>query len=254
MQLQVADFCCILPQRAAAFKGRSLDNQFAMKQHLLLFFFALSVLSAQAQRITGYQVLPVNATANDNLKLVLAVYFGNCTNTYGYTVTRTNSVLEVKACYGNLGVAMPCTRYDTLALGRLPAGSYSVTTASYIVPVNATTGCATSTLAPITNAAGSFAVSTVLATATRSPLERWQVAPTVLATSPTVLHLSETPVLSQAFVYDVAGRVQHHFTQADLTPQQGRLALPLPSAAPGLYLLRVVDATGQTSTRRFVRQ
>lgn len=142
---------------------------------------------------TAYQVLSVNATANDNLKLVLAVYFGNCTLSYSYTFTRTNAALKVKACDGNLGVAMPCTRYDTLALGRLPAGTYSVATASYIVPLNSTTGCATSTLAPVTNATGSFSVSTVLATATRSPLERWQVAPPALATSPTVLHSPVEP-------------------------------------------------------------
>lgn len=72
--------------------------------------------------------------------------------------------------------------------------------------------------------------------------------------SPTVRHMSEAPTLSQVLVYDVTGRVQHHFSEADLTPQQGRLALPLPRAPPGLYLLRVVDVTGQTSTRRFVRQ
>jgi hypothetical protein len=76
----------------------------------------------------------------------------------------------------------------------------------------------------------------------------------VLATSPTVRHMSEAPTLSKALIYDLAGRVQQRFTKADLTQQQGSLTLPLPSAAPGLYLLRIEDATGQTSTRRFVRQ
>lgn len=223
-----------------------------MKKYVLLVLLALSGAAAQAQRITGYQLLPANATANDNLKLVLTVNFGNCTGTYGYTFTRTNSLLEVKGCYGNLGLTVLCTRYDTIALGRLPAGSYSVNTTSYLVPVNSTTGCATAPPAPLTNAVGSFTVSTVLAT--RPPLDRWHVAPTVLATAPTTLHVTEAPLLSHASVYDLAGRAQHHFTQADLTPQQGNLELRLPSAAPGLYLLRVIDATGQVSTRRFVRQ
>lgn len=73
----------------------------------------------------------------------------------------------------------------------------------------------------------------------------------MLATSPTVLHMSEAPTLSQALIYDLAGRVQQRFTKAQ---QQDSLTLPLPSAAPGLYLLRIEEATGQTSTRRFVRQ
>lgn len=90
--------------------------------------------------------------------------------------------------------------------------------------------------------------------ATRQPRAQWHVAPTMLATSATTLHVSEAPLLSQATVYDLAGRAQHRFTQADLVPQQGSLDLSLPSAAPGLYLLRVLDATGQASTRRFVRQ
>jgi hypothetical protein len=167
-----------------------------MKKHVLLVLFACWGLTAQAQRITGYQVLPANASANDQVKLVLAVYFGNCTNTYGYTFTRTNSVLEVKGCYGNLGVASPCTRYDTIALGRLPAGSYSVTTASYIVPINTNAGCATSPALSVANAAGSFTVGTVLAT--RQPLDQWHVAPTVLPTCATTLQVSEAPLLSQA--------------------------------------------------------
>ncbi|MGI4736206.1 MAG: T9SS type A sorting domain-containing protein [Janthinobacterium lividum] len=63
--------------------------------------------------------------------------------------------------------------------------------------------------------------------------------------------MSEAPTLSQALIYDLAGRVQQRFTKAQ---QQDSLTLPLPSAAPGLYLLRIEEATGQTSTRRFVRQ
>jgi len=46
--------------------------------------------------------------------------------------------------------------------------------------------------------------------------------------------MNEAPTLSKALLYDLAGRVQQRFTKADLTPQQGSLTLPLPSAAPGL--------------------
>lgn len=66
--------------------------------------------------------------------------------------------------------------------------------------------------------------------------------------------MSEAPTLSQALIYDLAGRVQQRFTKVDLAQQQGSLTLQLPNAAPGLYLLRIEEATGQTSTRRFVRQ
>jgi hypothetical protein len=65
--------------------------------------------------------------------------------------------------------------------------------------------------------------------------------------------MSEAPTLSKA-LYGLADRVQQHFTKADLAQQQNSLTLPLPSAAPGLYLLRIEDATGQTSARCFVRQ
>ena len=223
-----------------------------MQKQLLFLALLFTGWSAQAQRITGYQLLPANATSNDNLRLVLTVYYGNCSGNYGYTVTRTNSQLAIKGCYGNLGVASMCTLSDTIALGKLPAGSYSVTTGTYILPPN-TTSCATSSLSPIVNATTSF---TVLGTplAARTPLARWQLAPTVLPATAAALHLTEAPALQQAIVYDVAGREQNRFAAAELVAQQGSLWLALPPAAPGLYLLRVLDATGQASTRRFVRQ
>ena len=223
-----------------------------MPKHLLLLVLLLAGWAAQAQRITGYQLLPANATPTDNLKLVLTVYYGSCSGNYGYTVTRTNSQLALKGCYGNLGVATMCTLTDTVALGKLPAGSYSVTTDTYIMAPN-TTSCATSSLSNVVNATTSF---TVLGTtlAARQPLDRWQLAPTVLPAAAATLHLTEAPALQQAIVYDVAGREQGRFAAAALMPQNGSLELALPAAAPGLYLLRVLDASGQASTRRFVRQ
>jgi hypothetical protein len=141
---------------------------------------------------------------------------------------------------------------DTIVLGKLPAGSYSVTTGTYIIPPNMTS-CATSSLSPIANATTSF---TVLNTplAVRQTLDRWQLAPTVLPAAAATLRLTDAPTLQQAIVYDVAGREQSRFAATELLPRNGRLELILPPAAPGLYLLRLFDASGQASTRRFVRQ
>jgi hypothetical protein len=223
-----------------------------MPKSLLFLALLLAGWSAQAQQITGYKLLPTNPTPNDNLKLVLTVYYGNCSGNYGYTVTRTNSQLAIKGCYGSLGVASMCTLSDTIALGKLPAGSYSVTTGTYIMLPN-TTSCAGSSLSPIANTTTSFAVSgTPLAA--RQPLDRWQLAPTVLPAAAATLRLTEAPTLQQAIVYDVAGREQSRFTATELLPRNGGLELALPPAAPGLYLLRVFDASGQASTQRFVRQ
>ncbi|RZK52256.1 MAG: hypothetical protein EOO59_13910 [Hymenobacter sp.] len=223
-----------------------------MPKSLLLLALLLTCWSAQAQRITGYQLLPANATPNDNLRLVLTVYYGNCSGNYGYTVTRTNSQLALKGCYGSLGVTSQCTLTDTVALGKLPAGSYSVTTGTYIMAPN-TTSCATSSPSNVVNATTSF---TVLGTAlaARLPLDRWQLAPTVLPVAAATLHLADAPALQLAIVYDVAGREQRRYSAAELSPRNGNVQLALPTAAPGLYLLRVFDASGQASTRRFVRQ
>ena len=223
-----------------------------MQKTLLFLALLFTCWSAQAQRITGYQLLPANATPNDNLKLVLTVYYAGCTSNYGYTVARTNSQLAIKGCYGWLSVGSQCTTHDTIALGRLPAGSYSVSTTTYIMVPNAT-DCTGSSPSTIANATANF---TILGTAlaARQPLDRWQLAPTVLPAAAATLHLTEAPALQQAIVYDVAGREQGRFAAAALMPQNGSLELALPAAAPGLYLLRVLDASGQASTRRFVRQ
>ncbi|WP_201977428.1 T9SS type A sorting domain-containing protein [Hymenobacter rubidus] len=219
------------------------------------FFLLLLLLASQqafAQSITAYQLLPANASANDNLKLVLTVFHGGCGGNFGYSVNRTATTLAITGCYPAVVIAMPCVTYDTVRLGRLPAGSYSISTVSHIATSAA--GCDGSTITPPgqPNAVGNFTVG--LALATRAAVPIWQVAPTILPATASTLCLTNASKLQQISIYDLTGREKARFTAAELAVQSNQTQVPLPALEPAMYLLRVVDATGQTSTQRFLRQ
>jgi hypothetical protein len=222
-----------------------------MKNTLLVSCLLLiSGVAAQAQRVISYQVLPANPTPNDNVRVVLAVQYANCgffAGTYSYTLS--NNAVDIRGCYGGGGFAIGCIRYDTVGLGRLPAGTYTIASTSHIV----TTDCAT---APIRsgspNATGVLTVGAVLAT--RQPANRGQLYPTVLAATAATVQLVDATRLRQVSILDVAGREQFRFESSELAGQSDGVQLSLPNGLPGLYFLRATNVAGQISTYRFVRQ
>ena len=219
------------------------------------YFFSLLLLigqNAYSQSVTAYRLLPANATANDNLRLVLTIFYGGCTRSLGYDVVRTGSALTVKGCYPPVAIAMPCGGSDTLQLGRLPAGSYTVTTLTYYKMGTAECFQGVPRAAGPPSATGSFTV----APGAGSPAgaASWQLYPTVVSATAAVLDLTEVPALHQVSICDLTGREKAHFDASALVVHNGRTQLPLPALAPALYLLRVVDTSGVTSTQRFIRQ
>lgn len=213
----------------------------------LLFIFSSE---AHAQRVSSYEVRPANPTSMDNVRVVLAVQYANCgffAGTYSYTLS--NNALDIRGCYGGGGFAIGCTRYDTISLGRLPAGRYTITSTSYI----ATTTCATATpRAGSPNATDSFTVGTVLAT--RQPASQEQLYPTVLPSAAATIYLTNAMPLRQVSILDISGREHLRIEAPALISQSDGVRLLLPNGPSGVYFLRATNANNQISTYRFVRQ
>ena len=224
-----------------------------MKHLLLAAALVLSSLLAHAQTVTSYELLPANATANDPLKIVLTISFGGCSRAFSYTVSRVGNAIALRGCYPAVAVTMPCVRRDTVSLGQLPAGTYTVTSPSYISMTAAE--CITNSFpysSGQNSATGTFSVGTALATRTVSPA--FTVWPTVLAANTSLLTLNAPSAVRQISVCDLLGREKARFEAAQLPQQNDSLLLELPVLSPGVYLLRVLDAAGHISVRRFVRQ
>ena len=224
-----------------------------MKHLLLTAALVLSSLLAHAQTVTHYELLPANATANDPLKIVLTISFSGCSRAFGYAVSRAGNAITVRGCYPAATVAMPCWQRDTVSLGQLPAGTYTVTSPSYLS--NTAAECATSNHPYTSNqvgAAGTFSVGTALGN--RAGAAAFALWPTVLPASTATLMLSGTEAVSQISVYDLWGREKGQFEASQLLQQNGILRLTLPTLPPAIYVLRVLDAADHSSVRRFVRQ
>jgi hypothetical protein len=221
-----------------------------MKILLLAGFWLLLTQLGQAQSIVGHQVLPVNATSNTPVKLVLDVAYGNCSYSLNYGVARAGNTINISACYySGPSPTVPCTRRDTVQLGLLPSGAY---TGSIISSLASTVNnCTISTVfGPPT--ALSFTVGATLSAGRGAPL--WQLSPTVVPPTASMLSLTGASQLQQIRIYDLAGREQARFETSTLLAHGNEVHLPLPALAPALYLLRIVDTNGQTSTKRFIRQ
>ena len=219
------------------------------------YFFLLLLLIGQhtrAQTVTAYRLFPANATANDNLKLVLTIFYGGCTRSFGYTVVRSGTALAITGCYPAVAITMPCGGSDTIQLGRLPAGAYTVTTTSHVAMTAADCPTSTALAAGQPNAPGFFTVG--LAAAIRAPAPTWHFSPTVLPATASVLDLTDAPALPQVSIYDLSGREKAHYEASALINHNGHTQIPVPNLAPALYLLRLTDETGHVSTQRFVRQ
>lgn len=223
-----------------------------MKTSLLLLLLVLASPLVHAQAVLAYQLLPAAPTANDNLKLVFDMFYGSCSSPrVSYGVTTASNVLSIRGCVRIAGVAMPCSRYDTVQLGRLPAGNYTAVYASYLPrPDCAINGNAVHL--PGTDTTFHFTVR--LALAARTPAASWHVSPTVLPAGATELTLTTARPLQQISIYDVTGREQWRVSPAQKGTQPEGIRLSLPPLVPALYLLRIVDQNGQTSTQRFIRQ
>jgi hypothetical protein len=217
------------------------------------FCFLLLLLAQQvyAQNVTAYKILPVNASANDNLKLVLTVAHGGCGGYFSYSVTRSGNALAVRGCYPAVVIAMPCVTSDTVQLGQLPAGTYTVSATSYVAQTR--NDCPGNLVAPgPPSAPGSFTVGRALAS--RPAAATWTLSPTVVPATATSLALSGAAALQQVAIYDLSGRQVTCYAVAAPPTLNGSPQVPLSGLAPALYLLRVTDKNGHTSTQRFIRQ
>ena len=180
------------------------------------------------------------------------MFYGGCGGNFGYSFVRSGNSLAIKGCYSTATVAMPCSSSDTIQIGRLLAGAYTVTATSYLAmtPANC---LSTSFVAPgQPNTTGSFTVGVALASCT--PVPKWQFSPTILPATTSTLYLTNASLLQWVQVYDLTCHEEAYFDASVLVVQNSTTQVPLPNLAPAFYLLRAMNEADRVSTQRFVRQ
>ena len=221
-----------------------------MKKILLFGFLLCAGLAASGQgTITSYQLLPASASATGSLQLVLNMRLANCHRYPSYQVTQNNNVLYVQCCLSGPAPAIPCNVSDTVQVGQLPSGTYTLAHAFSFGSGPGT--CFTANPWP-PDTLGTITVSSSLATRPAAPT--WQAWPTILPATATSLSLTAASPLRQLAIFDLTGREVAHFGPTKLQVANGPVLLPLPTLPPAVYVLRATDATGRTSVQRLIRQ
>ena len=99
-------------------------------RYLFTFLLTLTAKLAQAQccpYVQPVQVLPANPTDSDDIRLVFRATTGGSGSKISTSFSRTGNNFTFTGCYFNGFPAMPKGYVDTVQVGRLPAGSYSIT-------------------------------------------------------------------------------------------------------------------------------
>ena len=96
----------------------------------MFFLLALTARLAQAQccpYVRPVEVLPANPTATDEIRLVFQAATGNAGQEISALLSRVGNSFTFTGCYYSGFLTMPQSYVDTVRVGRLPAGSYTVT-------------------------------------------------------------------------------------------------------------------------------
>jgi hypothetical protein len=101
----------------------------------ILCLFSSNLLFAQFGQITAVQIIPANPTDADQVKAVVEVMLGSSPCTLDNAVSNINgNSIELNNFYCEGMLTTICSRTDTINIGTLPAGMYSL-------DINIATGC-----------------------------------------------------------------------------------------------------------------
>jgi hypothetical protein len=199
---------------------------------LILSLFSCRIF-AQFGQVTAVQIIPANPTDIDQVKAVVEVMLGSSPCTLDNAVSNINgNTIELNNYYCEGMLAMICSRTDTINLGTLAAGMYSLN-------VNIASGCGPYT--PIDSAlSNGFTVSVFSGITAVEKESIFNVFPN--PTNNSVVNLQSNSTNPYSIVcYNSLG--QEAFGISNLT---GNQTINLPKEK-GIYFIKVIDHQNQIS-------
>ena len=193
------------------------------------------------------QVLPAHPTVNDDVRLVFQAATGSQGTQLNASLVRVGNAFTYTGCYFSGFLTVPKSYTDTVRIGRLPAGSYTV---SFIgIESSSSQQC----IEVRRNAvSASFQVQGPLAT--RAAAAGWGVFP-VPTTGRFLSVLAPTDKTLQGLqLLDATGRLCLTSPASQLERQGNYWQLPLPALPAGLYFLRINAVSGEHLTHRVLLQ
>jgi hypothetical protein len=189
------------------------------------------------------QVLPANPTATDDVRLVFQASTGGLGVQVNAGMVRVGNAFTYTGCYYNGILTVPKSYTDTVRIGQLSPGSYTV---SFIgIESNSSQQCIEQRR---NSTSATFQVSGVLST--RGAAEGWGIFPVpVTGRSLSLLAPADQSIRSLQLL-DAAGRTCRSYSATQLVRQANQWQLSLPVLPAGLYFLRVNAGSGQQLTHR----
>ena len=212
---------------------------------LLMVFAAHTAYSQCCPYLSAVRVLPANPTAADEVRLVFQASTGNRGNKINSTFARSGNGFAFLGCYYSGMLTQPQSYIDTVSVGRLAAGSYTVSFTGLISSNN-------QQCIEVQRNSNSlvFQVSGALATSASSA--GWSVFPTPTTSRTLSLVAPPDATIAAIQLLDVAGRESFAGSAASLLPDSGRWRLELPGLAQGSYTLKISLANGRQLMHRIL--
>jgi hypothetical protein len=193
-------------------------------------------------------VLPSIPTPTDNIRLVFQAATGSLGNKVSSTFTRTGSNFAFLGCYYGGALTQPQSYIDTVSIGQLSAGSYSVSFTGLI------SGSNQQCVELQRNTSSMTFQVTGSALATRPSSVGWAVYPVPTSSHSLSLIVPADATMSSVQLLDVAGRESFACPAASLIQQAEHRTLELPNLPKGTYTLRITLVNGRQITQRVILQ
>ena len=208
-------------------------------------FFVLLAAGTHAQTvwINSVQVLPASPTPGTPVKVVVKVSTSNGGRLLSSSWARTNDTLRITNCYLCNPTAVVPTYIDTIKVGLLPAGRFTVKFTAQASPYP---DCS---LASTVRQNQAFQVGAALATVPDGNAG-WTLYP--MPANDRRIHLDrpDAVALQTVVLLDLAGRECYRTNHEGDRPITGLVVSPPDELAAGTYILRLALADGRVGSWR----
>lgn len=217
---------------------------------LILSVFALAAQSVYAQccpYVHPVRVEPANPTITDNVRLIFQATTPNQGGKISNNFTRSANSLAFDGCYYNGLATSPQTHTDTVRLGQLPAGNYTVLfTARQSDDYRQCVEVSRNTASLAFQVSGALSV--------RKPAEYLAVYPVPAGGRSLEVALPPALAAHTFRLLDATGRECYARPAAELPQQNGQTRLELPPLPAGTYVLKCQLADGGLLSQRVLLQ
>jgi hypothetical protein len=225
-----------------------LPNSIRMRYFFLLLVFAAQTAYGQCcPYLSPVRVLPANPSDTDEVRLVFQASTGNRGNKINSTYARTGNSFAFLGCYFSGMLTQPQSYTDTVSIGRLAPGSYTVSFTGLI-------SSNSQQCVEVQRNSSSMAFQVGGALAVSPGNAGWSVYP--VPTTSRTLSLVAPPdaTITAVQLLDVAGRETFAGSAASLLPDSGHWRLELPGLAQCSYTLKISLANGRQLMHRVILQ